>query len=245
MMGETAMKIKKTIALIVVLAIIMGLTGCGGNGSKKTEGTLTIYLVRHGQTDTNVQGLLVGQSGDPQLTEEGRENAKKVGEALSSVQFDATYSSELTRAYDTACLLLQGADEEMTVEKVAEFNDISWGDAEGMTWESVSKEYSVADMEQCFGAIDDSTFISPMNAESKYDFCNRFSQGIDKVIANQKPGDTVLVVAHSSLAFYLQRLFPEQGISGVDNTSVTIITYDYKTDEFSLERLNDTSYLEN
>lgn len=35
-------------------------------------GNLTIYFVRHGQTDTNVQGLMVGQSGSPALTETGR-----------------------------------------------------------------------------------------------------------------------------------------------------------------------------
>lgn len=82
-----------------------------------------------------------------------------------------------------------------------------------------------------------------MNAENKYDFCKRFGQGVDSVISENKAGDTVLIVAHSSLAFYLRKLFPKESISGVDNTSVTIVEYSYDMGEFKLKDLNDTSYI--
>lgn len=50
-------------------------------------------------------------------------------------------------------------------------------------------------------------------------------------------------MAHSSLAFYLRKLFPKESISGVDNTSVTIVEYSYDMGEFKLKDLNDTSYI--
>lgn len=169
-----------------------GIVGCSSMNSP--PGNLTIYFVRHGQTDTNVQGLMVGQSGSPALTETGKDNAHKLGEGLSNIRFDAAYSSELERAYDTAGLVLEGAGQDLKVE-------------------------------------------------NKYDFCKRFGQGVDSVISENKAGDTVLIVAHSSLAFYLRKLFPKESISGVDNTSVTIVEYSYDMGEFKLKDLNDTSYI--
>ena len=109
-------------------------------------GNLTIYFVRHGQTDTNVQGLMVGQSGSPALTEAGKDNAHKLGAGLSNIRFDAAYSSELERAYDTAGLVLEGAGQDLKVEKKSDLNDISWGYGDGLTWAEISEKYGVTDM---------------------------------------------------------------------------------------------------
>lgn len=131
---------KKVVSTIIICMImICNLTGCTTDKINSSSNKTTIYFVRHGQTDTNVEGLMVGQSGDPQLTEDGKNNAFKLGKGLSKIKFDAAYSSDLTRAYDTAELVLKGANESLTVEKESNFNDISWGDAEGMTWEEISK----------------------------------------------------------------------------------------------------------
>ena len=232
---------RKFINIFICVILSCGIVGCSSMNSQ--PGNLTIYFVRHGQTDTNVQGLMVGQSGSPALTETGKDNAHKLGEGLSNIRFDAAYSSELERAYDTAGLVLEGAGQDLKVEKKSDLNDISWGDAEGMTWAEISEKYGVTDMSQCFGDIGDKDFKSPMNAENKYDFCKRFGQGVDSVISENKAGDTVLIVAHSSLAFYLRKLFPKESISGVDNTSVTIVEYSYDMGEFKLKDLNDTSYI--
>lgn len=124
---------KKAVSTIVICIImICNLTGCTTDKINSSSNKTTIYFVRHGQTDANVEGLMVGQSGDPQLTEDGKNNAFKLGKGLSKIKFDAAYSSDLTRAYDTAELVLKGANESLTVEKESNFNDISWGDAEGM-----------------------------------------------------------------------------------------------------------------
>ena len=238
----TVMK-KVVYTIVICMIMICNLTGCTTDKINSSSNKTTIYFVRHGQTDTNVEGLMVGQSGDPQLTEDGKNKAFKLGKGLSKIKFDAAYSSDLTRAYDTAELVLKGANESLKVEKESNFNDISWGDAEGMSWEEISKKYNVADMSQCFGNIDDKKFKSPTNAESKYEFCKRFDNGIKKVLDENPPGANILIVAHSSLAFYLQKIFPESDISGIDNTSVTIVKYDYDNKEFELKDLNDTGYL--
>jgi len=60
-----------------------------------------IYLVRHGQSTTNAQALLVGRS-DPPLTERGREQASALAPWLADVV--EVWSSPLQRAVETETL---------------------------------------------------------------------------------------------------------------------------------------------
>lgn len=60
-----------------------------------------IYLVRHGETDWNLQGRLQGQEDIP-LNETGRKQAQACGEALRGVEFHKIFSSPLSRARGTA-----------------------------------------------------------------------------------------------------------------------------------------------
>lgn len=238
-------RIIKIISIFLIcMMLVYDASGCSYHKKDYKQHSLMIYFVRHGQTDTNTQGLMVGQSGNPELTDQGKEDAFKLGQGLAGIEFNAVYCSELSRTYETAQLILKGADENIEIVQNGKFDDISWGDAEGMTWDQISEKYNVSDMEQCFGKLNDSKFQSPMNAESTYEFCNRFGEGIYDVIKHTSYDDHVLIVAHSSLAFYLQKLFPDKNITGVDNTSVTIVRYDFDSSDFELIDLNDTSYLD-
>ena len=67
--------------------------------------TVTLYLVRHGQTIFNKTGRVQGWQDSP-LTEEGRKVAVYCGRGLRNVAFDAAYSSDLMRASVTAQIIL-------------------------------------------------------------------------------------------------------------------------------------------
>lgn len=62
---------------------------------------LEIYLVRHGETQSNLDRVFQGHL-DTSLTDRGRQQAECVARSLESVHFDAIYSSDLARAADTA-----------------------------------------------------------------------------------------------------------------------------------------------
>jgi len=61
----------------------------------------TLVLIRHGQTDWNVEGRWQGQA-DPPLNDTGRAQARHVAEYQSQFGFAALYSSNLRRAMETA-----------------------------------------------------------------------------------------------------------------------------------------------
>lgn len=68
-------------------------------------GKMTMYIVRHGQTEFNVLNKVQGFSDSP-LTALGREQASRVGRGLKDVPFRTAFSSDLGRQRDTARLIL-------------------------------------------------------------------------------------------------------------------------------------------
>ena len=70
----------------------------------------TIWLVRHGETSSNAEGVFQGHL-DVGLNERGEEQARAVGAALKGVDFDAVYASDLQRAARTAELIVDGSQE--------------------------------------------------------------------------------------------------------------------------------------
>ena len=56
---------------------------------------IRLVLVRHGLSSFNAKGLIQGRTDDSLLTDEGYEQARKAGKALSKINFDKIYSSPL------------------------------------------------------------------------------------------------------------------------------------------------------
>lgn len=67
--------------------------------------TINLIVVRHGKTYFNRYNKLQGWGNSP-LTEAGIADAQRVGDALADVSFKAAFSSDTTRAMDTAKYIL-------------------------------------------------------------------------------------------------------------------------------------------
>ena len=70
---------------------------------------MILFLIRHGQTVANLEGIYSGQS-DAKLTDLGRTQAEAIRPILANYSFDRVYSSDLSRAYETAALALPGCE---------------------------------------------------------------------------------------------------------------------------------------
>jgi broad specificity phosphatase PhoE len=64
----------------------------------------TIYIVRHGETEHNINEIIQGQIDSP-LTEKGKKQAKARAEDLKNMHFDAIFSSDLGRTVQTSQIL--------------------------------------------------------------------------------------------------------------------------------------------
>ncbi len=87
-----------------------------------------IYLIRHGQTDFNLQGIVQGSGVDSSLNATGRAQAQAFYEAYKHVHFDKVYTSTLRRTYETAQGFINSG---IPHEALDGLNEISWGNNEG------------------------------------------------------------------------------------------------------------------
>ena len=65
---------------------------------------INIYIVRHGQTDWNVEGRYAGRKNVP-LNKKGILQANEIKERLKEIKFDKVYSSPLDRALKTTQII--------------------------------------------------------------------------------------------------------------------------------------------
>lgn len=78
---------------------------------------MKIYLIRHGETDWNLQGRFQGRE-DIALNENGMMQAKLCGDALKGEQFKAVITSPLKRASKTAEIIASTINvEKVIIEK--------------------------------------------------------------------------------------------------------------------------------
>ena len=99
---------------------------------------MRLYLVRHGETESNRRGLALGRDDVP-LNEHGLWQAERVGQALASEPLVAVYSSPLRRALDTAGAVAGHHGREVQVEERLIEMDV--GELDGLTFAEVRKRY--------------------------------------------------------------------------------------------------------
>ncbi len=90
--------------------------------------TKKIYLIRHGQTDFNLQGIVQGSGVDSSLNAMGRAQAHAFFEKYKVIRFDKIYTSELKRTSESVREFIQLG---ILHEALSGLNEISWGENEG------------------------------------------------------------------------------------------------------------------
>ena len=170
---------------------------------------MKIYLVRHGQCDSNVIGRY--NFIDEDINETGIKQAKDLQDKIKEINYDIVISSPLIRALHTARIININNKEIITDERLSERIH---GSLEGMS-------VSVTDREEYWNYYTD---IKYGTEERIPVLCNRVKDFLDEL--KEKEYNSVLIVAHSgvSKAFYVYfNGVPEDGKllnSGLKNTEI-------------------------
>lgn len=86
----------------------------------------SLYLIRHGESQANVDGLLAGRTPGIALTDRGRGQALALGEALSEVPFELVVSSPLQRCLETREAIFGVDTEVLQDESLTEVDYGAW-----------------------------------------------------------------------------------------------------------------------
>ncbi|HTD97961.1 MAG TPA: histidine phosphatase family protein [Mucilaginibacter sp.] len=98
------------------------------NQSVESSIKKTLYIVRHGQTDLNKQGIVQGRGRDTDLNDEGRKQAALFFKAYKHIPFYKIYISELKRTQQS---IQHFIDMGLPYEKLSGLDELAWGILEG------------------------------------------------------------------------------------------------------------------
>ncbi|MCT4700709.1 adenosylcobalamin/alpha-ribazole phosphatase [Enterobacteriaceae bacterium H20N1] len=153
---------------------------------------MKLWLVRHGQTRANLDGVYSGIS-ETALTELGVNQALAVGQMLRGVAFDKVLCSELGRAQHTTRLILQQRD----IPAIAEprLNEMNFGDWEMRHHNDLQRD----DAENYAAWCSDWQNVIPTNGEGFQRFVQRVSEFSDAIKTSQDKDGNILIVSHQGV----------------------------------------------
>ena len=149
-----------------------------------------IFLVRHGATVLSAEDRFAGAT-DVALSDEGREQARRLAHRLSNEKIMAVYASPLGRTVETAKIL--AAPHKLDVQTRDGLREIHHGRWEGMTRREVEEKFpdEAAEWEK-----DPYTF-APLGGESGLAVTARALPALIEIV-RQHDGQNVLLVSHKA-----------------------------------------------
>lgn len=180
---------------------------------------MEVYIVRHGQSEANLNGTYSGWSHVP-LTEQGLKDAAHAGGLMKGISFAKVYSSDLKRALQTCQTALPGVE----IEEDVLLREISTGTLTGMYHKEALKLYGEPHR-QCTVNRDYSRY----GGESHQMHCARVAKFMKKLEENPIEGN-VAVFCHDGttkaiLNYVLKSDLHPYSVR-TDNGAVSIVCYE-------------------
>jgi len=182
-----------------------------------------IYLIRHGQSEGNLYDLFLGHT-DMDLTDLGRRQAKKVTEYFKEIHIDAIFSSDLKRAYHTACPLAEMKG--LSITKCEKMREIFAGDWEGRVFSEIRKTSPMGDV-----WWDDTGNARPDGGESVAELQQRILAEVSR-LAKENGGKSICIFTHFTPIYALRTAWEGVPVSEMkrmpkpSNASVTHVIYE-------------------
>ncbi len=198
-----------------------------------------IYLVRHGQTDFNLKGVVQGSGIDAPINDTGRAQAQAFYEAYKHVEFDQIYHTALIRTRQSIEGFIQLG---IPTLALPELNEISWGNYEGtpMTpeegeyYEHMLAQWKVGNLDYCIAG-----------GESPNQVAVRMKKGIETILTG--PGETILVCMHGrAMRIFLSLIFNYdlRYMDAFEHSNLCLYLLEQLEDEsFVLRKANDQEHL--
>lgn len=149
-----------------------------------------LYLIRHGATTLSAEDRFAGAVDVP-LSDEGRAQARSLGERLASTKLTALYASPLSRTLETARLV--GERQGLEPRLDAGLREIAHGHWEGLRRKDVEQKFAAE-----YEAWEEDPFtFAPPDGETGLSVMAR-ALPVVRAIVTRHPGENVAVVSHKA-----------------------------------------------
>jgi broad specificity phosphatase PhoE len=201
--------------------------------------TKKIYIVRHGQTDFNMRGIVQGSGVDSSLNETGLSQAKAFFEHFKHVPFARVYTSALRRTKET----VQGfVDLGIPHESHAGLNEISWGNKEGQKITPEEDAYYHWMLRQW---QEGNTSMKIEGGESPDDVAKRQLPVIERILSRVEE-EYVLICMHGrAIRILLCQLlnYPLRSMDMFEHENLCLYLVNQTGTMFAIEKYNYTGHL--
>jgi len=182
-----------------------------------------LILVRHGQSLWNLEDRFTGWVDVP-LTDLGREEARKAGAKLSTLQIDVAYTSVLQRAQETLSIILDTIGIDVPTIRDPALNERHYGDLQGLNKARTAEKYGAEQVHIWRRSYD----VPPPNGESLELTAARTLPFFERcILGDIAQGKNVLVVAHGnsnrSIVMDLDKLSREEVLALNLGTAVPLV----------------------
>ena len=184
-----------------------------------------ILFIRHGQSLANAKELFAGNS-DFDLSPIGHEQAARAAKYLrENEKISAIYSSDLLRAYNTACPIGKACG--IPVIKDVTLREIYAGEWESLSFTDIAKKYP----EEYAVWMQDYSSSRPVGGESTQEVYERIVPHVLE-LAKKHDGETILISTHATVlrAFtaYASGYSSEESgkVRFSQNASINVFAYD-------------------
>jgi broad specificity phosphatase PhoE len=209
---------------------------------------LRLIVIRHAQTVWNATGRIQGQA-DPELSEVGREQCELVAQRLAAVDLDALYTSDLSRASETAEAIAR-LHPGLAAQLDSDLREVDLGEWEGADRDSLQRGWP-----DLFAQwLKSPSWDMVPGGEGSAAFEDRVVRCFGRIAADAGDQATVAVVTHIGVLRCL--LSKIVGISAgslrfpwaVDNTALTVLRGPvdrarWLTPEMEIVAINDNLHL--
>ncbi len=187
--------------------------------------TTWLYLIRHGATANNraKPPRLQGRRTDPELSDEGRDQARQTGRWLAAQPLDAVFASPLARAQQTAEAIARPHGLEVCI--VDDLVEVDVGAWEGRAWDEIERN----DTEAYQQFMSDASVHPYRDGETLTTVLERSLPAIVQLMA-ENIGRTIAAVAHnvvnrSCLAHWLGMPLKQYRAIPQDNCGVNLLRF--------------------
>jgi broad specificity phosphatase PhoE len=201
----------------------------------------TLYIVRHGQTDLNKQGIVQGRGRDTDLNDEGRRQANQFYEAYKNTPFNKIYISELKRTQQS---IQQFIDLGLPYEKLAGLDELAWGIHEG---QPATPETKAAFLQLMRDWLDGKLDEKFEGGESPNEVKARQLEALE-VIMSHPEEKTVLICMHGRALRLLMCILSNQPLTQMDNfphQNLVLYKVTYDGSQFEIVEANNAKHLKN
>ena len=199
------------------------------------ENKVTLYFVRHGETQYNVERRMQGFCDSP-LTEKGISQAKSVGKGLEDIPFIAAYSSDSQRVQDTAKHAIGERNIPLIIDK--RLKEMNFGVLEALLEDEIPSLYGDA-LEKLFSL--DVNACAP-EGETYAQLFTRTEEAVKEIVEKHaSEGGNILIFSHGvTIGNYIIQVTKSKEFQVHENCSVSVVSYE--NGQLQVEKIADTSY---